>query len=416
LFSDVKRLTIANYWDKMEILGKRTKGPFLMGRESLTIGEREQARPLHADGRTWFRKITLDTTYTIVIACCFSFFALPAQAQESAAQKLLSDSIEKLDVSGVRTALDKGASPNWVSDTKRKYSVIGDLTMRGPLSKVENAQKKSVEILEMLFKSGAKLQLCDQDDGFFYFPVSHGWALFTEVLLKNGANPTREVDGETLMEIAVQTGQANIVELLKKHGVPALEPRDAAQQALIGAAGDQDIPRMEDAIAGGADVNGSNRQGETALVVACHYNSFFTVENSAAVLYLLKKGADPTIQGSDGSRYPDLKTTALHDVMFGSSSTFKYQESDDRNKDAGVRARAVIEALLKHGALVSARDYDGQTPLHVAAQWNNLVGAQILIDAGCKIMPHDNKGKTPLDYAESAEMIKLLKDHGAKEE
>ena len=98
MFSDVKRLTIANCWDKMEILGKRTKGPFLMGRESLTIGEREQARPLHADGRTWFRKITLDTTYTIVIACCFSFFALPAQAQESAAQKLLSDSIEKLDV------------------------------------------------------------------------------------------------------------------------------------------------------------------------------------------------------------------------------------------------------------------------------------------------------------------------------
>jgi len=31
-------------------------------------------------------------------------------------------------------------------------------------------------------------------------------------------------------------------------------------------------------------------------------------------------------------------------------------------------------------------------------------------------MPHDNKGKTPLDYAESAELIRLLKDHGAKEE
>ena len=40
----------------------------------------------------------------------------------------------------------------------------------------------------------------------------------------------------------------------------------------------------------------------------------------------------------------------------------------------------------------------------------------MLIEAGCKIMPTDRRGKTPLDYAESAEMIKLLKDHGAKEE
>jgi hypothetical protein len=40
----------------------------------------------------------------------------------------------------------------------------------------------------------------------------------------------------------------------------------------------------------------------------------------------------------------------------------------------------------------------------------------MLIEAGSKIMPKDDKGKTPLDYAESAEMIKLLKDHGAKEQ
>jgi hypothetical protein len=65
------------------------------------------------------------------------------------------------------------------------------------------------------------------------------------------------------MEIAVMYGQANIIELLKKHDVPALEQRDAAQLALIGAAGDHDIPRMEEAIRNGASVNERNRQGET---------------------------------------------------------------------------------------------------------------------------------------------------------
>jgi ankyrin repeat protein len=56
------------------------------------------------------------------------------------------------------------------------------------------------------------------------------------------------------------------------------------------------------------------------------------------------------------------------------------------------------------------------TPLHIAAQKNNIVGAKMLIEAGSKIMPRDDKGKTPLDYAESVEMIKLLKAHGAKEQ
>ena len=65
---------------------------------------------------------------------------------------------------------------------------------------------------------------------------------------------------------------------------------------------------------------------------------------------------------------------------------------------------------------VSARDSDGMTPLQIPANLNNIVGAKMLIEAGSKIMPKDDKGKTPLDYAESAEMIKLLKDHGAKEE
>ena len=207
------------------------------------------------------------------------------------------------------------------------------------------------------------------------------------------------------MELAVRNGRANIIDLLKKHGVPALEPKEAAQQRLIGAAADHDIPAMEDGLDQGADVNGKNRQGETALIAACQF-FFGEPWQSAPILYLLKKGADPTVKGSDDSKYPDMETTALHSVMVMSAQ---------RLKDNAARAGAVITALLQHGALVSARDYDGQTPLHIAARRNNVVGAQMLIDAGCKISPTDRKGKTPLDYAESAEMIKLLKDHGAKE-
>jgi ankyrin repeat protein len=337
------------------------------------------------------------------------------QAQESDPQKLLWDSIslEKLDVSGARAALDRGANPNWVSDTKRRFSVIGHLAMEGSWSKDEKAEEKSVEILQMLFRAGAKLQLCDHS--ILFFPIADGLALFTEVLLKNGAKPTMEMPevGWTPMEIAVMYGQPSIVDLLRKYGVPLLERKVAAQLVLIHAAWQRDILRIDEAIRNGANVNEKNRKGETALIMAVDLGPLlFTPLNYGTISYLLEKGADPTIQGDRGFG----KTTALHLAIDHSSLVFGKESESERMKDCTFWARKIIMLLLRRGAHVSARDGSGMTPLHFAAKTNNIVGAKLLIEAGSKIMPRDDKGKTPLNYAESAEMIKLLKAHGAKEE
>lgn len=354
----------------------------------------------------------------IVIVCCWCLFPLFTQAQESDTQKLLLDSIsfDKLDVSGVKTALDKGANPNWVSETKRRdsaNSVIGRLALNALFANDEKAEGKAVEILQMLFKAGAKLQPWDQ--GILYSPVAKGWAGFTEILLKNGANPTKEIEGQTPMEIAISHGQTDVVGLLRRYGVPALENRTASQLRFIRAAGDNKIAVMEESIRNGARVNEANRQGETALIKALSFPLMF-LESYATIQFLLEKGADPKVLGK--GRYG--KTTALHIAIEESSLIFDLESKKEIKsghlKDAPIYTRLVIESLLRHGALVSARDSDGMTPLHIAAQKNNIVGAKLLIEAGSKIMPKDDKGKTPFDYAESAEMIKLLKQHGAKEE
>ena len=64
---------------------------------------------------------------------------------------------------------------------------------------------------------------------------------------------------------------------------------------------------------------------------------------------------------------------------------------------------------------MSGIDKWGATPLHAAARLDNIMAAEILIAEGARIMARDEKNKTP-DYAQSAGMIKLLKQNGAKEQ
>ena len=49
----------------------------------------------------------------------------------------------------------------------------------------------------------------------------------------------------------------------------------------------------------------------------------------------------------------------------------------------------------------------------IAAEKDNLLAAQLLLELDAKVNPKDNSGKTPFDYAESREMVVLLKEHGA---
>ena len=136
------------------------------------------------------------------------------------------------------------------------------------------------------------------------------------------------------------------------------------------------------------------------------------------VNYLIEKGVDI----NRSHKVDGVNQTALHAAVYGTHFTLnndisKYEKEESRNRleNAQFYCRKVLEDLIRAGAHISARDEYERTPLHIAAKYNNLVAAEILIKAGAKLMDKDSKGKTPLDYAESAEMIKLLKDQGAKE-
>eukprot|EP00249_Psilotum_nudum_P005340 c18785_g1_i1 orf=458-1756(-) len=77
---------------------------------------------------------------------------------------------------------------------------------------------------------------------------------------------------------------------------------------------------------------------------------------------------------------------------------------------------AALKRLLKEDpSLVSAQDYDGRTALHVAAFYNCLDSARVLIERGAPVNAQDRWENSPLADAEGAghqEMAKLLKANG----
>lgn len=316
-------------------------------------------------------------------------------------------SFKKIDIECVKKALAAGADPNWVSNTGRKYSVIGHLVSVIYRGDKKEKYEASITVARLLFNSGTKLQGCDRE--ILFFPVAESNTQLVEILLKNGADPERKIEGLTPIEWAEGYGYPEIVDLLAKYGAQRIDPRDAAQLILINAAGDNDISRMKEALDKSAHVNGTDSKGRTALLASLRF--LIIHRNAAGVLFLLEQGANPNLKGDIGG----IKTSALHKAIFATSSFFRDTTKVENLKGNQKIGILILEALIKSGAYVSSRNEFGETPLHIAAKYNNIIGAKMLIAEGCKIMPRENRGKTPLDYAESGEMIKLLKKHGAVE-
>ena len=174
-------------------------------------------------------------------------------------------------------------------------------------------------------------------------------------------------------------------------------------QELLDAIEDRDLPRVEEALQNGADVNSGPLElyGWRPLHLACYSGHL------AIAQFLLNHGANLEATEDDEGMTP------LHLACeWGHPDLVRYLLTRGANLEAtdiygmtplsvvcfeGQRIE-VVEYLSTHGANLEAADHKGKTPLHHACQKNYYDAVEYLLAHGANVEAVDNAGRTPLHY------------------
>ncbi len=271
----------------------------------------------------------------------------PSEKKLLATEELVK-AVEKGDLEGVKSALNKGADinvkvclgwPLFVYAADRKYDVYG----------------KNIEIAKYLIEQGANVNE-KTEKGMTCLMFMANWGNFELVksLVEKGAKINEKIDGRaTALNYAAQNGNFDIVSYLVEKGAK-IEKDNMGRTLLMDAVGG----------AGFAQEGSSSRL--------------------KIIEYLIEKGVDLNEKNSDG--WSALTYAALE----GASNIAKY--------------------LIEHGAKINEKDNEGRTPLMIAASQGHLNVVKCLVEAGANLDEKNNEGKTALDIAKGFEKL-LIADY-----
>lgn len=331
--------------------------------------------------------------------------------------------------------------------------------VEGTAALIVAASHNDVEMADLLLHAGADPKAANEYGATaLYAAADNADATMTKKLLAAGADPNMALmSGETPLMLAAREGHVATVHALLEGGAdPNGTEKNGRQNALMWAIAGRHSAVTEELVRYKADVNARSKSGFTALMFAARGDteSARTLLNAGAnpnevipdwggtaliiastmgqadiVEALLNKGADPKYR--DGNSF-----TALHSAA----------RNSDYGSDREQRARAVatIKVLLAHGADPNARlhqekptvralnelEFEGATPVALAAEVNNLDAIKTLVAGGADPNIPTAKGTTPLILASGAgtdvqrargveergiavETAKYLVEHGA---
>ncbi|KAK7489803.1 hypothetical protein BaRGS_00018985 [Batillaria attramentaria] len=242
----------------------------------------------------------------------------------------------------------------------------------------------------------------DDGDKIRVVVPSKQWYLALRLLADRQVDE-RDEEGNTLLHVAADTGDLDVVKIAVKSGASLTArnnkgqnpPQLAAKRrkrdkktwrgyAFLKACRSGDQNTVKVLLCTSVSVHDRDMSGSTPLHVACE-----TGKTDIGIL-LISLDADVNVKNNNGD-------TPLHFACFH-----------------GNRETALL--LIQHHADVNVKGNDGCTPLHCACFIGNTQTALLLIQHHADVNVRTQTGKTPLDMALcplNADLARLLIQHGA---
>lgn len=181
-----------------------------------------------------------------------------------------------------------------------------------------------------------------------------------------------------------------------------LDRNDEALTQMTYAASEGDVDTVRALAARGLNLDAGDYDARTTMHLAA-------AEGNARVVALLcQLGADPNVRDRWGGApirdAIDGKHEAVLDVFRANAVTLDAAQPAQLLCEAASRGDLErLERLLEAGIGANLGDYDGRTPLHLAAAAGNLRVVEFLVSKLADVSAQDRNGATPADDAISSE-------------
>ena len=319
---------------------------------------------------------------------------------------------EKLNKDAINVFLNVGADPNvtdtddntWLHYAARNYrcsEILQAIVSHGVDVNATNnknatalliaCEKGNKNTINVLLNAGADPNITD-DYGYTWLHYAAQNVRCTEVLqtvISHGVdvNATNKYNKTALIK-ACESGNTYAIDVLFNAGAdPNISDEHGDTWLHYAARSYQSTEVLQAVISHGVGVNATNKNNETALIIACERG------NKDDINVLLNAGADPNIAAADGG-------TCLHYV----DQKFWYTCVE------------VLQAIISHGVDVNAPNKNNVTALMKAWENGNKEAINVLLNAGADPNITDFRGNTWLHYAAQniccTEFLQTVISHG----
>ncbi|XP_043505230.1 serine/threonine-protein phosphatase 6 regulatory ankyrin repeat subunit B-like [Polistes fuscatus] len=360
----------------------------------------------------------------------------------------LCNAIEKRDLKKVIDLISEGANVNACGYTgmfplqiaikRESKEIIEELLHKGADVNIEVHDKKLVEyameqsnidIVKLLVEKGATIKFHNNnEENILRYLIKNGMLELLQCIIEEININFQTKDGHTLLIMAAEEGQLEIVKFLCNMGININARSSRNSTALHFAIGNSSAPKFEIVqflIDNGAEIDVENSFGYTPLQNALYNNNFKVAK------LLIEKGADVNrIYMNTHYARQRLGGTLLHWASrnYNSDQATKFLIKNGANINATENdGRTPLCLLVKHcgtpemvkffvenGAYL--KNTGGGSPLYWAIYSRNIQLQTLLIELGTdvdgNIDSHENF-KAPLHLAYDLSVVKLLIDKGA---